>query len=101
MTCGMNLRVTWEFSRGFSRQVTRGMSLQVTRGMTRGMNCRMPMSGAVRFLSGALRRVPAQALREAVTAARLRFSMLRAMLASTQSLKSGVMPVATNVALAG
>jgi hypothetical protein len=27
--------------------------------------------------------------------------MLRAMLASTQSLKSGVMPVATNVALAG
>jgi len=61
----------------------------------------MPVQGAARFHSGILCCVPVQALREAVSAARLRFTMLRAMLASTQSLKSGVMPVATNVALAG
>jgi hypothetical protein len=101
VTRGANLRVTWEFSRGFSRRVTRRVNLQVTGRMTRGVTCRMPILGAVRLLSGALRRVPAQALREAGTAVRLRFVMPEAMHASIQLPGSRVIPVATNVAVAG
>jgi len=73
MTCGANLRVTWEFSRGFSRRVTRRMSRQVTRGLTRGTTCRVPTRGAGQFLFCVLllmlRRVLNRVMREALVTA--------------------------------
>ena len=55
----------------------------------------------VGFLSGILRRVPAQAERKRVTAAKLAGVMSEAVRAYLQSLKSRVVPVAVDGPLVG